>query len=73
MNKIMNNKNVSWIYLFFGLLFCISLTDVCVFFLRSSVLELVDAAIPSKELDPIKQTIFLVEGVKVSSRFLFGY
>lgn len=45
---------------------------VCVF-LRSSVLELVDAAIPSKELDPIKQTILLVEGVKVSSRFLFGY
>jgi hypothetical protein len=45
---------------------------VCIF-LQSSVLELVDAAIPSKELDPIKQTILLVEGVKVSSRFLFGY
>ncbi|KAK9945529.1 hypothetical protein M0R45_011042 [Rubus argutus] len=31
---------------------------------HQSVLELVDAAIPSKELDPIKQTILLVEGVK---------
>ncbi|KAF3436408.1 hypothetical protein FNV43_RR23500 [Rhamnella rubrinervis] len=29
-----------------------------------SVLELVDAAIPSKQLDPVKQTILQVEGVK---------
>ncbi|KAM5563970.1 hypothetical protein ABKV19_018536 [Rosa sericea] len=29
-----------------------------------SVLELVDAAIPTKELDPIKQTILQVEGMK---------
>lgn len=31
-----------------------------------SVLELVDAAIPAELLDPMKQTIVQVEGVKVS-------
>lgn len=28
-------------------------------------MELVDAAIPSKHLDPVRQTILQVEGVKV--------
>ncbi|XP_062088101.1 metal tolerance protein 2 isoform X2 [Humulus lupulus] len=32
--------------------------------LETGVLELVDAAIPSKHLDPVKQTILQVEGVK---------
>lgn len=42
---------------------------MCVFgcWTQFSVLELVDAAIPAKHLDPIKQTIVQVEGVKVSS------
>lgn len=31
------------------------------------MLELVDAAIPLKQLDPVKQTILQIEGVKVSS------
>ncbi|XP_050364586.1 metal tolerance protein 2 isoform X3 [Argentina anserina] len=31
---------------------------------HQSILELVDAAIPTKELDPIKQTILQVEGMK---------
>lgn len=30
-----------------------------------SVLELVDAAIPAEKLEPIRQTILQVEGVKV--------
>lgn len=30
-----------------------------------SVLELVDAAIPAQQLEPIRQTILQVEGVKV--------
>lgn len=33
----------------------------------SSILELVDAAIPSQQLDLYKQTILQVEGVKVSN------
>lgn len=30
-----------------------------------SILELVDAAIPADQIDPVKQTILQVEGVKV--------
>lgn len=36
-----------------------------------SVLELVDAAIPAQELDPIKQTILQTESVKVSFKNVF--
>lgn len=35
-----------------------------------SVMELVDAAVPAQQLDPIKQTILHVDGVKVSPSFL---
>lgn len=35
------------------------------FFSLFSVLELVDAAIPAQQLEPIRQTILQVEGVKV--------
>jgi divalent metal cation (Fe/Co/Zn/Cd) transporter len=32
---------------------------------HQSILELVDAAIPAQQLEPIRQTILQVEGVKV--------
>lgn len=37
-----------------------------------SVMELVDAAIPLQQLDPVRETILKVEGVKVCSRWLKG-
>lgn len=45
---------------------CSFLSDM--FFWNNSVMELVDSAIPLKYLDPVKQTILQVEGVKVCSR-----
>lgn len=36
-----------------------------------SVLELVDAAIPAEQLEPIKPTILQTEGVKVSFKYFF--
>jgi hypothetical protein len=48
-----------------------SMNVMCSFGPIFSVLELVDAAIPAQELDPIKQTILQTESVKVSFKNVF--